>query len=71
VVARLPASVNALEGTVQTARRATTDVQSELGPLLRDLRASVANLRDATEQLRRNPSQAIFGAPPPAQERRR
>jgi paraquat-inducible protein B len=71
VVARLPASVGALEGTVQTARRATADIQSELGPILRDLRASVANLRDATEQLRRNPSQAIFGAPPPAQERRR
>jgi ABC-type transporter Mla subunit MlaD len=71
VVGRLPASVTALESTMQTARRGTTDVQSELGPILRDLRAAVANLRDTTEQLRRNPSQALFGAPPPAQERRR
>ena len=56
---------------MRTARGATTDLQAELAPILRDLRAAVGNLRDTTEQLRRYPSQAIFGAPPPAPEQRR
>jgi ABC-type transporter Mla subunit MlaD len=65
VVGRLPASLNTLDAGLRTARSATTDIQAELGPILRDLRAAVANLRDTTEVLRRNPSQALFGAPPP------
>jgi len=63
--AKLPASLAAIESGVRAARSTTTDVQAELGPILRDLRAAVGNLRDLTEQLRRSPSQAIFGAPPP------
>jgi paraquat-inducible protein B len=70
VVARLPASITSLEGGLRTARGATTDIQAELAPILRDLRAAVGNLRDTTEQLRRYPSQAILGAPPPPPERR-
>ena len=70
-VGRLPATISNLEGGVRTARGATTDLQAELAPILRDLRAAVGNLRDTTEQLRRYPSQAIFGAPPPAPEQRR
>lgn len=66
VAARLPGSVNTLDSSLRTARSVSTDVQAELAPLLRDLRVAVANLRDTTEQIRRNPSQAIFGAPPPA-----
>ena len=64
--ARLPGSMNNLDASLRSARSATTDIQAELAPILRDLRAAVANLRDTTEQLRRYPSQAIFGAPPPA-----
>jgi ABC-type transporter Mla subunit MlaD len=63
--ARLPASLASLEAALRQARGATSDLQSDLEPILRDLRAAVANLRDTTELLRRNPSQAIFGAPPP------
>ena len=66
VTARLPGSMNNLDASLRSARSATTDIQAELAPILRDLRAAVANLRDTTEQLRRYPSQAIFGAPPPA-----
>ena len=66
VAARLPGSMNSLDASLRSARSATTDIQAELAPILRDLRAAVANLRDTTEQLRRYPSQAIFGAPPPA-----
>lgn len=64
--ARLPGSMNTLDASLRSARSVTTDIQAELAPILRDLRAAVANLRDTTEQLRRYPSQAIFGAPPPA-----
>ncbi|HEX8373735.1 MAG TPA: MlaD family protein [Geminicoccaceae bacterium] len=63
--ARLPGSMTNLDASLRSARSATTDIQAELAPILRDLRAAVANLRDTTEQLRRYPSQAIFGAPPP------
>lgn len=69
--ARLPPTVAAAEGGVRAARGATGDLQAELAPILRDLRAAAANLRDATEQLRRAPSQVIFGAPPPAPETRK
>lgn len=69
-LARLPMVMQSLEATVRAARVATTDTQADLGPILRDLRATAANLRDTTEMLRRSPSQAIFGAPPPPPERR-
>lgn len=68
--ARLPATIGAVEAAARGARGATTEVQAELGPILRDLRAAVGNLRDTTEALRRYPSQAIFGAPPPPESRR-
>ena len=68
---RLPASLTAIEQTLRTARGTSADLQVELLPLLRDLRATVANLRETTEALRRSPSQAIFGAPPPQPQGRR
>ena len=71
VVARLPNTVSTLDGSLRNVRGATTDLQAELGPILRDLRVAIANLRETTEQLRRYPSQAILGAPPPAPESRR
>jgi ABC-type transporter Mla subunit MlaD len=71
VAARLPGSVATLDSALRSARGATSDVQAELAPILRDLRAAVANLRDTTEQLRRSPSQLLLGAPPPAPEARR
>jgi ABC-type transporter Mla subunit MlaD len=64
--ARLPASIAQLEGGLRTARGATLDVQADLVPILRDLRAMTANLRDVTEALRRSPSQTLLGGPPPA-----
>jgi paraquat-inducible protein B len=68
---RIPAAVTALEQTLRTARGTTTDLQADLSPLMRDLRSSIANLRDTTESLRRNPSQTILGAPPPPPNRER
>ena len=70
-LARIPAAVTALEQTLRTARGTTADLQADLSPLMRDLRSSVANLRDTTEALRRNPSQTLLGAPPPPPNRER
>ena len=68
---RIPAAVTALEQTLRAARGTTTDLQADLSPLMRDLRSSIANLRDTTESLRRNPSQTLLGAPPPPPNRER
>lgn len=68
--ARLPASIGQLEAGLRTARGATLDVQADLVPIMRDLRAMTANLRDVTEALRRSPSQTLLGGPPPAEARR-
>lgn len=66
VTARLPGTIGQLDASLRAARNATTDVQADLAPVLRDLRAATANLRETTEALRRSPSQALWGAPPPA-----
>ncbi len=63
--ARLPGTVNQLEAGLRSARGATLDVQADLVPIMRDLRAMTANLRDVTEALRRSPSQTLLGGPPP------
>lgn len=69
--ARLPATVAQLEAGVRGVRGTTGDLQADLAPLLRDLRATTANLRDTTEALRRAPSQTLLGAPPPPPGARR
>jgi paraquat-inducible protein B len=68
--ARLPAAVDSVERTMRTARETTLDVQSELIPILLDLRATTAALRSTVEGLRTSPGQAIFGAPPTPDRRR-
>ncbi|MBR0683538.1 MCE family protein [Roseomonas eburnea] len=70
-IARLPAVIQSLELALRSVRGTTSDAQADLGPLLRDLRATVANLRDTAEALRRSPSQSLFGAPPPPPPRDR
>jgi len=64
--ARLPATIAQMEAGLRSARGATLDVQADLVPIMRDLRMVTANLRDVTEALRRSPSQALLGGPPPA-----
>jgi len=63
--ARLPGAVGQLDAGVRGIRNTTGDLQADLAPVLRDLRATTANLRATTEALRRSPSQALLGAPPP------
>lgn len=69
---RLPATIEGVDRTLRTARDTTSDIQSELVPILADLRATTASLRATAEALRGSPSQTLFGAPPPPpQDRRR
>lgn len=70
-IARLPAVIQSLELALRSVRGTTNDAQADLGPLLRDLRATVSSLRDTAEALRRSPSQSLFGAPPPPPRDRR
>lgn len=70
-VARLPAVIQSLELALRSVRGTTTDAQADLGPILRDLRATVSALRDTADQLRRSPSQSLFGQPPPPPRERR
>lgn len=63
--ARLPGTITQLDAGVRGVRNTTGDLQADLAPVLRDLRATTANLRETTEALRRSPSQTLLGAPPP------
>ncbi len=63
--AKLPALIAALDATARRADTGTADLQQSLGPLLRDLQATIGNLRDTSEALRQYPAQVLFGGPPP------
>jgi len=63
--ARLPGTVGQLDAGIRGTRNTISDLQADLAPVLRDLRATSSNLRETTEALRRSPSQALLGAPPP------
>lgn len=65
---RLPALLTALQATAQRAGHTTGDAQAALAPILRDLQAAAANLRDTSETLRRYPASTLFGGPPPRPE---
>jgi hypothetical protein len=50
---------------VKRANHGTADLQAQLTPILRDVRAVAANLRDTTDTLRRYPAGSLLGGPPP------
>ena len=62
---KLGVLIAALQTTVQRAGNGTSDVVSALGPILRDMQAVAANLRDTTSELRRYPAGVLLGGPPP------
>jgi ABC-type transporter Mla subunit MlaD len=62
---KLPALIAALQATAQRATTTTSDLTADLAPILRDAQATMANLRDTTAALRRDPGQVLFGAAPP------
>jgi len=62
---KLGVLIAALQTTTQRAGNGTSDVVSALGPILRDMQAIAANLRDTTSELRRYPAGVLLGGPPP------
>jgi ABC-type transporter Mla subunit MlaD len=65
VAERLPSLIAALSRAAQRADASASDIQQELAPTLRDIRAAAENLRDTSEMLRQSPAQVLFGGPPP------
>ena len=69
--ARLPPLIAALQATARRADNGTADVEQGLVPLLRDVQATAANLRETTEALRRYPAQMLLAARRRARRSRR
>jgi ABC-type transporter Mla subunit MlaD len=65
VSGELPALMAASQATISQADETTADLQAQLMPILQDMKATTANLRQLTASLQRNPSQVLLGAPPP------
>jgi ABC-type transporter Mla subunit MlaD len=63
---RLPAAISQVEVAARGISNTVGDINGDLTPTLRDLRAASGNLRDTTELLRRSPGAAILAPPPPA-----
>ena len=66
-IAQIPPLIASVRAVAQRADGGVADTQQALVPLLRDLIAATANLRDITASLRRDPAQVLTGAPPPRQ----
>jgi ABC-type transporter Mla subunit MlaD len=62
---QMSALVAHLQTAVQTGTDSARALDSRLGPILRDLRGTAANLRATTESLRQYPAQLLTGPPPP------
>ncbi len=65
VSAQLPALLAASAATVNQASETTADLQSQLQPVLDNLRTTTAGLNALTTQLKNNPAQVLLGAQPP------
>jgi paraquat-inducible protein B len=62
---RLPPLIESLQQTADRAGNGVSDIQSELIPILQDVRAAVQNLRETTESIRRDPGSVLLQGPPP------
>ncbi len=60
--ARLPQLISAMQATIRRVDNGTADIEQGLVPLLRDAQATVANLREATDSLRRYPAGGAAGS---------
>ncbi len=65
ISAQLPALVASSQATINQANETTADLQAQLLPMLQDMKATTANLRELSAALSRNPSQVLLSAPPP------
>ncbi len=62
---KLPPLIASIQATSRRADNSVADVQQSLVPVLRDIQATAANLRELTQALRGSPAQTLLGAPPP------
>lgn len=65
---RLPPLLESLQATASRAGDGTADLVAQLTPLLADARATLANLREASEAIRRDPGQVLLQGPPPREK---
>ena len=65
VSGQLPALVASSQAAINQAGETTADLQAQLLPILRDMKAATENLRSLSAELSHNPSQVILGAQPP------
>jgi ABC-type transporter Mla subunit MlaD len=65
VSAELPALMASSQAAVNQADETTSDLQAQLIPILQDMKATTANLRQLTASLQRNPAQVLRGTTPP------
>jgi paraquat-inducible protein B len=63
--AKLPQLITALDAVAHRADTGSADLEAGLVPLLRDARTAVSSLRQASEELRRDPGQVVLGGAPP------
>ena len=61
----LPPLIASLQQTADRASGGVADIQSELIPILQNVRAAVQNLRETTESIRRDPGSVLLQGPPP------
>jgi len=62
---RLPTALGQVEQAARSVNNTIGDINGDLTPTLRDLRAASGSLRDTTESLRRSPGAALLAPPPP------
>ncbi len=61
---QLQTLITGLQATTRRVDNTVGDLQQGLLPILRDAQATVANLRDTTDELRRYPAQILLSSPP-------
>ena len=66
-IAHIPPLIASVQAVSKRADGGVADTTQALVPLLRDLTAATANLREVTGSLRRDPAQILTGQPPPRQ----
>lgn len=62
---KLPPLIATLQSTLRRTDNGAADLQQSLYPMLRDLQATLSNLRDTSEALRQYPASVLLGGPPP------
>ena len=63
---RLPAAVAQVEAAARSVSNTVGDINGDLTPTLRDLRAASGSLRETTDGLRRAPAASLLAPAPPA-----